>query len=40
MNNNPNGGRFMPMQLGSIDNSPHDIREYWTPERKKLRSRS
>ena len=35
MNNNPNGGRFMPMQLGSIDNSPHDIREYWTPERKK-----
>ena len=33
--NNPNGGRFMPMQLGNIDNSPHDIREYWTPERKK-----
>ena len=25
----------MPMQLGSIDNSPHDIREYWTPEQKK-----
>ena len=35
MNNNPNGGRFIPMQLGSIDSSPHDIREYWTPERKK-----
>ena len=35
MNNNPNGGRFMPTQFGSVDSSPHDIREYWTPERKK-----
>ena len=35
MNNNTNGRKFMPMQLGNIDNSPHDIREYWTPERKK-----
>ena len=31
MNNNPNGGRFTPMQLGSIDHSPYDIRAYWTP---------
>ena len=35
MKDNPNGGRFMAMQLGNIDRSPHDIRQYWTPERKK-----
>ena len=35
MADNPNGGRFMSMQPGSIDKTPHDIRQYWTPERKK-----
>ena len=35
MTNTPNGGGFMSLQLGTPDRSPYDIRQYWTPERKK-----
>lgn len=35
MQNNPNGGSFMPAMLSGIDMSPYDVRQYWTPERKK-----
>lgn len=35
MNNNPNGGNFTSMQMGGIDKSPFDVRQYWSPERKK-----
>ena len=35
MVNIPNRGGFMSLQLGNLDKSPHDIRQYWTPERKK-----
>ncbi len=35
MTGSKNGGGFIQMQPGGIDKSPHDIREYWTPERKK-----
>lgn len=31
----PAGGNyFMSFQLGNIDKSPYDIRQYWTPERR------
>lgn len=35
MTNTPNGGGFMSLQLGTPDSSPYDVRQYWTPERKK-----
>ncbi len=34
MDTNPNGGSFMTVGPGSIDKSPHEIRQYWTPDRK------
>ena len=34
MENNPKTGRFMSMQPVSMNDSPADIRQYWTPERK------
>lgn len=35
MQNNPNGGNFTSMQMGNIDKSPYDVRQYWSPDRKK-----
>ena len=35
MRENPKACRFMSMQPVSMNRSPHDIRQYWTPERKK-----
>ena len=35
MKDNQKAGRFMPVQPVGMNRSPHDIRQYWTPERKK-----
>lgn len=35
MKDNTKSGRFMTMQPVSMNRSPYDIRQYWTPERKK-----
>ena len=35
MKNTSNKGLFTAFQLGDPDRSPFDIRQYWTPERKK-----
>lgn len=34
MNYNPKSGKFMAMEPVSLNNSPADVRRYWTPERK------
>ena len=35
MPNTPTFDRFISLNLGNPDKSPHDVRQYWTPERKK-----